>query len=273
MANRGIMRIATRRSPQALAQATVVAERLRDAHPSLTVELVHIETAGDVRHDVPLHTMGGQGVFVREVQWAVLDGRADVAVHSAKDLPSTPAAGLTIAAFCERRDAADALIGRSLAALVAGATVATGSVRRQAQLAEARPDLTFVDLRGNIHTRLGKLPPDGALVMAVAALQILDLTNLIAERLPVEQFVPSPGQGCVAVECRADDPATAVALAALDHAPTRHAVQAERAFLAELGSGCALPVGAHCVDGVLHTFVADPDTGLIERQRRAVANP
>lgn len=255
-----------------MAQATAVADELRRLDNRLTVELVHVETTGDMRRDVALHTIGGLGVFVKEVQRAVLDGRADIAVHSAKDLPTTPADGLTIAAFCERRDPADALVGLALDDLAKGATVATGSVRRRAQLAEVRPDLTIVELRGNIHTRLGKLPDNGALVMAVAALQVLGLTDRIAERLAVEQFVPSPGQGCVAVECRSGDDATAALVAGLDHPPTRFSVEAERAFLAELGSGCSLPVGAHHDGAVLHTFVADPATGTVERQRLAVPN-
>ena len=253
------LRLATRGSAQATAQATAVAHSLMAAHPGLQVELVFVETLGDQRTDVPLHTIGGQGVFVKEVQRAVLQGHADLAAHSAKDLPSAQADGLRIAAFCERRDARDALVGASLAALPPGATVATGSVRRRAQLSAARPDLQFVELRGNIHTRLSKLPEGGALVMAVAALQILELTDRIAEALPVHRFVPSPGQGCVAVECRTDDDEVAGLLAAVDHPPTRAAVQLERAFLAELGSGCSLPVAAHAVGDQLSGFLALPD--------------
>jgi hydroxymethylbilane synthase len=182
-------------------------------------------------------------------------------VHSAKDLPSVTGEGLQLAAFTARRDARDALVGRSLADLAPGATVATGSVRRRAQLQAIRPDLRFVELRGNIATRLSKLPEDGSLVMAVAAMQILDLTDRIAEMLPIESFVPAPGQGCVAVECRANDAATATVLAAVDHTPTRAAVEVERAFLAELGTGCSLPVAAHVHDGVLDGFLADPGSG------------
>lgn len=251
------LRLATRGSAQATAQATAVASALQLAHPHLQVELVFVETLGDQRADVPLHTIGGQGVFVKEVQRAVLSGDADFAAHSAKDLPSTVADGLQLAAFCQRRDARDALVGAALADLAQGATVATGSVRRRAQLRAVRPDLEVVELRGNIHTRLSKLPENGALVMAVAALQILDLTDRIAEVLSADRFVPSPGQGCVALECRADDPSVAQLLSAVDHAPTRAAVVAERAFLAELGTGCSLPVAAHCVDGRLTGFLAD----------------
>ena len=160
-----------------------------------------------------------------------------------------------------RRDAADALIGRALDELAPGATVATGSVRRRAQLAAVRPDLRFVELRGNIATRLAKVPDDGAIVMAVAALEVLGLTDRIAERLAPATFVPAVGQGCVAVEARADDQPTTEMLAAVDHAPTRHAVEVERAFLAELGSGCTLPVGAHVDGTALHVFLAS-DTAV-----------
>ena len=159
------VRIATRGSAQARTQATAVADLLRAHHRGLNVELVFVDTTGDQRQDVPLHTIGGQGVFVKEVQAAVLAGRADIAVHSAKDLPSTPADGLVIAAFGERRDPRDVLVGRSLADLGQGATVATGSVRRRSQLMAIRPDLHFVELRGNIPTRLEKIPVDGSIVM------------------------------------------------------------------------------------------------------------
>ncbi len=276
------LRLATRGSRQALAQATVVAD-LITATTGRAVELVAVETTGDLRTDVPLHTIGGQGVFVKEVQLAVLDGRADLAAHSAKDLPSAPTDGLTIAAFCERRDPADALVGRRLDELAPGATVATGSVRRRAQLQSVRPDLRFTELRGNIDTRLSKIPDGGAIVMAVAALDILQITERIAERLDVDSFVPAVGQGCVAVECRSDDEGTRGVLSAVDHAATRRAVEIERAFLAQLGSGCSLPVGGHVRDGVLTVFLADAaigqsivasvalqgDDGDLDRARRA----
>ena len=263
------LRLATRGSRQALAQSNAVAAAI-EAATDRRVELVRIETTGDVRQDVPLHVIGGQGVFVKEVQRAVLDGDADLAVHSAKDLPSETADGLTIAAFCERRTAADALVGSSLSSLAQGATVATGSVRRRAQLARVRPDLGFSELRGNIDTRLSKVPPAGAIVMAVAALEILGLTGRIDDELPIDEFVPAVGQGSVAVECRADDGGTVAAVAAVDHPATRRAVEIERAFLAELGAGCSYPVGAHVVDGVLHTFLADLATGRSTGDRVAL---
>jgi len=263
------LRIATRGSRQALAQSNAVAASITAA-TGRAVELVTIETVGDRRLDVPLHEIGGQGVFVKEVQRAVLDGRADLAVHSAKDLPSTPADGLRIAAYRERRDPADALIGRRLDQLDDGATVATGSVRRRAQLGRVRPDLHVVELRGNIDTRLSKIPDGGAILMAVAALEILEMTDRIDERLAVDEFVPAVGQGCVAVECRDDHGDALDVLAAIDHRETRRRVEIERAYLAELGSGCSLPVGGHVDDDGLLVFLADLDTGASVTERHVL---
>lgn len=262
------IRIATRGSAQALAQAGLVADGLRAS--GTECELVVVETHGDRTQvdQVPLHSIGGQGVFTKEVQAAVLDGRADVAVHSAKDLPTETPSGLMIGAFGPRRDPRDALVGRRLDALEPGATIATGSVRRRAQLAEARPDLCFVELRGNIPTRLERIPENGSIVMAVAALDILGRSHEITEILDPAIFVPAVGQGCVAVECRRDDPETVTALAGIDHSPTRWSVTIERAYLARLGSGCSAPVGAHVDDGVLTVFLAGP-TG-VHRERVAL---
>lgn len=254
------LRIATRGSAQATTQAKAVAAALEAAGHS--VELVIVDTQGDRTQvsNVPLHSIGGQGVFTKEVQAAVLDGRADLAVHSAKDLPTERHPGLTIGAFTERRTPADALVGATLAGLGYGATIATGSVRRRAQLGRARPDLQFTELRGNIGTRLEKIPEGGAIVMAVAALEVLGLVHQVASAhtwdvLDPVEFVPAVGQGCVAVEHRRDDRATAEAVAAIDHPGTRAAVTVERAFLGELGSGCSLPVGAHVRGGRLHVFL------------------
>lgn len=256
------VRIATRGSAQARTQSEHVASLIRRAHPSVDVELVFIETTGDRRQDVSLHSIGGQGVFVKEVQNAVLDGRADLAVHSAKDLPSATAEGLVIAAFGERRDPHDVLVGRSLADLANGATVATGSVRRRAQLAAIRPDLVFTELRGNIPTRLEKIPTDGAIVMAAAALEILGWSDRIAESLDVERMIPAVGQGAVAVECRADDSRVIDLLGAVDHGATRRSVEIERAFLAELGSGCSLPIGGYDDGRRLRVFLSS-DNGQV----------
>ena len=255
-----VVRIATRSSAQARAQAEHVGVLIERADPGIVVEYVHVDTSGDLNTSTPLHQMGGQGIFVKEVQRAVLDGRADVAVHSAKDLPSQTADGLVIGAVGERRTPNDALVGASLAELAHGATVATGSVRRRAQLAALRPDLRFVELRGNIQTRLTRIPDGGAIVMAVAALEILGLTDRIAEVLTLDDAVPMVGQGSVAVECRADDAFALGALARIDHAASRRAVEAERAFLAELGAGCSLPVAAHLdTRGTFRAFMASDD--------------
>ena len=254
------IRIATRSSVQARTQASAVADALRAAHPTLQTELIFVDTAGDKNQETPIHQMGGQGVFVKEVQRAVLDGRADIAVHSAKDLPSMNADGLSITAFTKRRTPNDALVGCSLNQLPMGGIVATGSVRRRAQLHAIRPDLQFVELRGNIHTRLTKIPDNGALVMAVAALKIVGLTNHISEVLDVDLAVPMVGQGCVAVESRQSDEVTAEMLSAIDDAPTRRAVETERAFLRELGAGCTLPIAAHVsADDTFRAFMAEGD--------------
>lgn len=255
-----VLRIATRSSLQARTQAEYVGGLIEKSSPGTTVEYVYVDTQGDLNATTPLHQMGGQGIFVKEVQRAVLDGRAEIAVHSAKDLPSQQADGLVIAAIGERRTANDALVGSSLNDLAQGATVATGSVRRRAQLTRLRPDLQFIDLRGNIQTRLSKIPDGGAIVMAIAAMEILGITDRIAEVLPLDVAVPMVGQGSVAVECRVDDTVTTEILAGIDHAPSRRAVEAERAFLAELGAGCSLPVAAHLSkDGVFRAFMAADD--------------
>ena len=258
------LRLATRSSAQARTQAEVVARLIEASVPNCSVELVFVDTTGDQRQDVALHQIGGQGVFVKEVQVAVLEGRADLAVHSAKDLPSTSTDGLVIGAFGSRRDPRDALVGRSLSELADGATVATGSVRRRAQLAGLRPDLQFVELRGNIQTRLSKVPDGGAIVMAAAALEVLGLTDRIAEAFAPEVFVPQVGQGAVAAECRVDDERALAVLRAVDHEPTRREVELERAFLAEIGSGCSLPVGAHVTGRRMLTYLARDD-GSVHR--------
>ena len=245
------LRIATRGSALARWQAEEVARLARLADPNVDAELVIVETVGDRRRDVPIVEMGGQGVFVKEVEAAVVEGRADVAVHSAKDLPSSSSTdGLVIGAVLERADPRDALVGSTLENLPAGATVATGSVRRRAQLAWLRPDLTFAELRGNIPTRLEKVPLGGAVVVAAAALSRLGLLERADEVLDVSAMLPQVAQGAIAVEYRKADRAVGELLAAIDHLPTRTAVECERGFLARLGGGCDLPVGAYArVDG------------------------
>lgn len=239
------LRAATRGSRLARAQTDLVAALL-----GIEVQTVVVDTVGDRRTDVPIWELGGRGVFVKEVQAAVLDGRADFAVHSAKDLPSSTPEGLTIAAVPERADARDALVGQRFDSLPPGARIGTGSVRRRAQLAWLRPDLTFAGLRGNIDTRLSKAGDFAAIVIAVAALDRLGRAPEITDVLPPGLMVPQVGQGALAIECRAGDGATLDALAAIEHPPSRSAVDAERAWLREVGGGCDLPVGAYAtVDG------------------------
>ena len=233
------LRIATRGSRLALWQAERVAALLGG-----DVELVIVSTTGDQRTDVPIWTIGGTGVFVKEVQQAVLEGRADLAVHSAKDLPSETAAGLVLAAVPERADPRDALVGKRLDDIPAGGRIGTGSVRRQAQLAAARPDLRFESLRGNIETRVGKAADLDAVVVAKAALDRLGLTDKAAEVLDPAVMLPQIAQGALAIECRADDQDAAGRLAAIDDRAAHRAVDAERAFLRQLGGGCDLPCGA-----------------------------
>jgi len=242
-----LLRIATRSSALAMWQAEHVAGLLRAAHEGIEVELVALSTEGDRRTDVPLSEIGGKGVFAKEVQAAVLDGRADLAVHSAKDLPATTPPGLVIAAIPERGDARDALVGRRLDELHPGDTVATGSARRRVQLAELRPGLGFAELRGNMATRLEKAEGFSAIVVAAAALQRLGLSGRITEVLDPEVFVPQVAQGALAIECRTGDERAMGRLSVLDHAPTRRVVECERAFLVELGGDCSLPAGAHAV--------------------------
>ena len=236
-----VLRAATRGSALALAQTRHVAGLL-----DRPVEPVVVETTGDRRQDVPIWDIGGRGVFVKEVQAAVLDGRADFAVHSAKDLPSTPPPGLVLVSVPEREDPRDALVGCTLAGLPPGGRVATGSVRRRAQLASLRPDLTFCGLRGNIETRLRKAADFDAIVVAAAALARLGRPEQ-ADLLDPALMLPQVGQGALALEAREGDAAVLSALAALEHRPTRLAVDAERAYLRELGGGCDLPVAAHAL--------------------------
>jgi hydroxymethylbilane synthase len=248
-----VVRAATRGSPLARWQAEHVAALLQAIDPAVRVELVVVDTQGDRRLDVPIWELGGKGVFAKEVQAAVLDGRADLAVHSAKDLPSAAVPGLVIASVPERGDPRDALVGSTLAELPDGAEVATGSLRRQAQLAAARPDLRFVGLRGNMATRIAKAADHDAVVVAAAALDRLGLADEIAERLGVELVLPQVAQAALAVECRADDAGVSDLLARIDDPVARRCVDTEREFLAALGGDCSLPAAAHAtiVDGLV----------------------
>jgi hydroxymethylbilane synthase len=243
-------------------QAEAVASRL--AASAIDVEFLIVTTEGDQDQTRQIQEMAGRGVFVKEVQMAVLEGKADLAVHSAKDLMSTPTVGLNLAGFLERGDPRDALIGMNLRQLPQGARIATGSARRQAQLAHIRPDLKFTGLRGNIETRIAVAERDDvdAVMVAMAALQRLELTDSAAEVFSVEEMIPQVGQGAIAVECRDDDLTINEQLLGISDDSTRRCVEAERAYLAELGGGCELPVGAH---GYLKEGIIQLDAVLASR--------
>jgi hydroxymethylbilane synthase len=247
------IRIATRASRLALWQANHVAGLLCSANPGITVELVHVTTTGDRDQTGRLSAFGGLGVFTREVQKAALEGHADVAVHSLKDLPTESAAGLVLAAVPAREDTLDALVMPAgaariaeIAALPAGARLGTGSLRRRAQLWNVRRDLTMLDVRGNVETRIAKLDAgeyDG-LVLATAGLKRLNLAGRISLELAPPLMFPAVGQGALGIECRQDDADTIALLAGIDDLCTRRRITAERSLLAHLRAGCHAPVGA-----------------------------
>jgi hydroxymethylbilane synthase len=231
----------------------MVKTELESLQPALTVRIEIIKTSGDVNTD-PLALIGGKGVFTKELEEALLDGRIDLAVHSLKDLPTIIPSGLTIAAFCKREDPRDALVLRaalatSISSLPPGAVVGTSSPRRLAQLKHLRRDLIVKDLRGNVDTRLRKLDEGqyDALVLACAGLRRLGLDNRISAPLPASEMLPAVGQGALGVETRSDDAETIAAVVKLDHKFTRLACLAERAFLRRLGGGCQLPIAAYAV--------------------------
>ncbi len=243
----GTLRLATRGSPLALWQARTVAAMLEVHHPGVATELVVVRTEGDRDRTTPISRLGGRGVFCKEVQAAVLEGRADLAVHSAKDLTSETPEGLTLAAVPVRGDVRDALVGCRWEDLGPGTVVATGSIRRRALIAAHGAGVEFVELRGNMASRLARVVDDAgvdAVVVASAALDRLDRAGLIAERLDPEILLPQVAQGALAVECRVDDREARERLMAIDSPGPRSEVTAERAFLAVLGGGCDLPVGA-----------------------------
>jgi hydroxymethylbilane synthase len=245
------IRVATRGSALARTQSQLVADRLAEL-TGQEAELVEVATHGDVDRSTPLVQMGGVGVFVAAVREAVLAGQADVAVHSLKDLPTTPADGLTLAAVAKRADARDALIARDgleLSGLPIGSRIGTGSPRRAAQLREVRPDLDVVDVRGNVDTRI-RLVESGVVdgvILALAGLERLGRADEVTEILEPDLMLPAPGQGALAIECRSvnEDERLRMALTDVDHAATRLAVTAERELLAALEAGCSAPVGAY----------------------------
>ncbi|MEH8019441.1 hydroxymethylbilane synthase [Rheinheimera muenzenbergensis] len=245
-----LIRIATRKSALALWQAEYVKAELLRFHPQLTVELVPMSTQGDKILDTPLAKIGGKGLFVKELEQAMLDGRADIAVHSMKDVPVEFPAGLMLHTICPRENPQDAFVSNqftSLDQLPQGAVVGTSSLRRQCQLKALRPDLTVRDLRGNVNTRLAKLDNGeyAAIILAAAGLIRLGFEQRIASLLPVELSLPANGQGAVGIECRSDDIAVQQLLAPLEHSATRSCVLAERAMNRKLQGGCQVPIGAY----------------------------
>ncbi|AFJ48819.1 hydroxymethylbilane synthase [Shimwellia blattae] len=272
-----VLRIATRQSPLALWQAEYVKTRLEACHPTLTVELVPMVTRGDIILDTPLAKVGGKGLFVKELELALLDGRADIAVHSMKDVPVAFPEGLGLVTICERDDPRDAFVSNdyaSLDALPPGSIVGTSSLRRQCQIAARRPDLVIRSLRGNVGTRLSKL--DGgdyhAIILAAAGLRRLGLESRIRSLLTPEESLPAVGQGAVGVECRLDDTTTRRFLAALNHSATATRVTAERAMNIRLEGGCQVPIGSYAElqgDEIwLRALVGNPDGSRIIRGER-----
>jgi hydroxymethylbilane synthase len=243
------LRIATRESPLALWQANYVKAELERAHPGLVVTLVPMTTRGDQILDSPLSRIGGKGLFIKELEVALLEDRADIAVHSMKDVPMEFPEGLGLAAICEREDCRDAFVSNRFATLDAlpqGAVVGSSSLRRQCQLRAYRPDLVIRDLRGNVGTRLSKLDKGDydAIIRAGAGLIRLGLKERIRAFLPPELSLPAGGQGAVGIECRLDDAHTRALLAPLHHEPTATCVRAERAMNARLQGGCQVPIAA-----------------------------
>tara|TARA_B100001142_G_scaffold48056_1_gene44997 strand:+ start:4402 stop:5298 length:897 start_codon:yes stop_codon:yes gene_type:complete len=241
------LRIATRGSGLALKQTQRVAELISQKFPAIQLETVVVSTAGDRDTKTPIQEIGGQGVFVTDVQSAVLSGEADIAVHSAKDLPAETNPGLVLASVPERADPRDALVGCIWNDLPKGALIATGSIRRRSHLSHLRPDLKFQELRGNIETRLLRVDDVDAILVAKAALDRLGLNPEQMDVLPVSILLPQVGQGALAIECRNEDFEVIQMLKEIEDQKVRSLVDTERAFLAEIGSGCSLPVAAHAV--------------------------
>jgi len=268
------IRIATRKSPLAMWQAEFVKDALEQAHPGLIVELVPMVTKGDIILDTPLAKVGGKGLFVKELEVAMLENRADIAVHSMKDVPVEFPEGLGLVTICEREDPRDAFVSNSfntIDELPAGAVVGTSSLRRQCQLRAQRPDLIVKDLRGNVNTRLRKLD-DGeydAIILASAGLKRLKMDDRIRDAIAPEISLPAVGQGAVGIECRLDDARVRTLLGALNHQDTATRVLCERAMNNRLQGGCQVPIGSYSElqgDEIwLRALVGEPDGSKIVR--------
>ncbi|MEN8174635.1 MAG: hydroxymethylbilane synthase [Pseudomonadota bacterium] len=275
------IRIATRKSPLALWQAEHVAAALKTAHPGLAVELVGMTTQGDRILGTPLASIGGKGLFVKELEQGMLEGRADIAVHSMKDVPVELPAGLHLAVILEREDPRDALVSAKFSTLdeiPEGGRVGTSSLRRQCQLAARRPDLDILPLRGNVNTRLRKLDEGeyDAIILAAAGLKRLDMADRIRATLDPATSLPAIGQGAIGIECRSDDAAVNGLIAPLHHHATALCVRAERAMNHRLNGGCQVPIAGHAVleqDALfLRGLVGETDGGRIVRGERRGAS-
>ncbi|MGB1237802.1 MAG: hydroxymethylbilane synthase [Pseudomonadales bacterium] len=270
------IRIATRESLLAMWQAEYVKAELEHHHPGIVVELLAMKTRGDILLDTPLSKVGGKGLFVKELEVAMLEKRADIAVHSMKDVPMEFPEGLGLSVICPREDPTDAFVSneyRSLSDLPPGAVVGSSSLRRQALIREHRPDLVIKDLRGNVQTRLRKLDEGqyDAIILATAGLKRLELSERIRYRLPDDLCLPAGGQGAVGIECRTDDSRTLELLKPLHHIASAYCVTAERAMNRRLEGGCQVPIACHAVLNEDHTevylrgLVAEPDGSTVLR--------
>ncbi|WCE29641.1 hydroxymethylbilane synthase [Vibrio sp. SCSIO 43137] len=268
------IRIATRKSPLAMWQAYYVRDALQAAHPGLEVELVTMVTKGDIILDTPLAKVGGKGLFVKELEVAMLEGRADLAVHSMKDVPVAFPEGLGLVTICEREDPRDAFVSNtynSIDELPEGSVVGTCSLRRQCQLKESRPDLVVKELRGNVNTRLAKLDAGeyDAIILASAGLKRLEMEERIKSFIEPEQSLPAVGQGAVGIECRLDDERLIKLLEPLNHKDTADRVRCERAMNIRLEGGCQVPIGSYSIlegDEIwLRALVGEPDGSKVVR--------
>ncbi|MGP4123867.1 MAG: hydroxymethylbilane synthase [Sodalis sp. (in: enterobacteria)] len=269
-----LLRIATRQSPLALWQAMYVRDALLHHHPSLQVELVPLVTRGDIIIDTPLAKVGGKGLFIKELERALLEYRADIAVHSMKDVTASFPDGLGLCVLCERADPHDAFVSpryANLDALPLGAIIGTSSLRRQCQLRERRPDLQICNLRGNVSTRLAKLDQGDfdAVILAVSGLKRLGLKERIRQVIDPADSLPAVGQGAIGIECRLDDAHALTLIAPLHHRETALRVRAERAINTRLQGGCQVPIGSYAVlDGDevwLRALVGAPDGTIVIR--------
>lgn len=285
MSAKDLIRIATRESPLALWQAEHVKAALLNVHPGLRVELVPMTTRGDQILDSPLAKVGGKGLFIKELEVAMLEDRADIAVHSMKDVPMEFPPGLELAVICERDDYRDAFVSNqydNFDSLPEGAVVGSSSLRRQCQLRARRPDITIRDLRGNVNTRLRKLDAGDydAIILASAGLKRLGMAERIRECLDTDVCLPAGGQGAIGIECREDDERVQELVAELQHEPTAKVVRAERAMNARLNGGCQVPIACLAEingDNMLHMrgLVGDPQGQRILRSEEtgSIVNP